>query len=137
MDHKAIVIVQSYLRKGRDAPELFNLHLFILPAKSYLPYGVHLSRDQSWESNEDFPTGHHTINALIAFESGLKYVEGPLKALNALGKRVAMLEYSTSETGEEGEYIVRRTDEAIIEGAAEEFKVELADIKKFVSLVMI
>ena len=137
MDRKAIVFVQSCLRKGRAVSELFSLYLFILPAKSHLPCGIHLSRDQPWEKNENFPTGHHTINALIAFESGLKYVEGPLKDLNALGKLIARFEYSTSTTSEVGECVVRRIDAAIIDGAAEEFKVGLMHIKKFVGLATI
>ena len=92
-----IVVVQSFLRKSRAVPELFSLHLFILPAKRHLPCGIHLSATNHtrWENNENFPTGHHTINAL-AFESGLKYVEGPLKTLNVLGKPITRLEYSTS-----------------------------------------
>lgn len=135
MDHKAIVIAQSCLRKGCPIPESFSHHLFILQAKSLLPYGIYLSRDEPWENNEKFPMGHHTINTLITFESGLKYVEGPLKALNALGKLVARLEYSMSKSGEMDECIIKRTDEAIIDGAAEKFEILLADIKNLLHLL--
>jgi hypothetical protein len=55
-------------------PATFTIYIFQLDKGVTLPGNIHISRDNKWTEDE-FPTGHHSINASYGGMNGMDFVE--------------------------------------------------------------
>ena len=50
-------------------------YVWELPRGTTLPVNVHLSRDESWTSNQPYPKGHHAINSTHGCRNAGEFAE--------------------------------------------------------------
>lgn len=107
---KATKTVGRLLKEKGSHTGTVIFYIYTIPAETVLPQGVHLSRDRPFNTADDVPQGHHTINALHRFETGEAWVEGPIRGLNGMGVYIASIRYAVSSDGlHVGEALLRRT----------------------------
>ena len=94
-DEKCEKIVRRQLATDGMAPSDLEYYVYMLAAKTELPLGLHITRDHPWEKGQKAPSGHHSLNSLMAFKTGIDYVSA-LADVNKSGQVVGKIRYTTT-----------------------------------------